>query len=95
MCRVTCKDIRFPTAKSGMGSDAVHVNPNYTSAYVNITVVDTENPGNYKDLPVGKGHIFTIGMGTELCIECVLLMAEMVEGKRVSDIFNNFGMFWR
>ena len=45
--KVNCQDIRFPTAKSGMGSDAVHKDPNYSSAYVSITVVNSDNPGRF------------------------------------------------
>ncbi len=93
--RVSCQDIRFPTAKSGMGSDAVHKDPNYSSAYVTISIVDTTNPGRCAELPLGRATIFTIGRGNELCQSCVYLMAHMVEGMCVGEIFNNFRGVWR
>ena len=92
--KITCQDIRFPTGKIGMGSDAVHKDPNYSTAYVNIYCVDKENPKNSIKLPIGKATIFTLGRGNELCCQCVDLMAPIVEGKSLADIFDNFGLLW-
>lgn len=45
-------DIRFPTSLSGDGSDAIHVDPDYSSCYVVIT---TESGLQ------GFGMTFTLG----------------------------------
>jgi len=78
-----------------MGSDAVHVDPNYSSAYVSIYCKDASNPKDSDKIPVGRATIFTIGSGNELCQKCVLLMAHIVEGKNLYDVVSNFGKLWR
>jgi len=50
-----------------MGSDAVHVDPNYSSAYVAIHCVNTNSPKESYKIPLGRATIFTIGRGNELC----------------------------
>ena len=49
---VSIRDIRFPTSFEFHGSDALHKDPNYSAAYVIITVEGIE----YK----GHGLTFTI-----------------------------------
>ena len=33
---ITVEDIRYPTSKELMGSDAIHKNPDYSATYVTI-----------------------------------------------------------
>ena len=49
-------DLRFPTSRTQDGTDAVHVDPDYSAAYVILrTDADLE----------GHGLTFTIGRGNE------------------------------
>ncbi len=52
------KDVRFPTSLGLHGSDAIHKDPDYSCAYVILTV---------EGLAVqGHGLTFTVGRGTEV-----------------------------
>ena len=50
-------DLRFPTSRTHAGTDAVHVDPDYSAAYV---VLETDTGLH------GHGLTFTIGRGTEV-----------------------------
>ena len=52
-------DVRFPTSRSGAGSDAMNPDPDYSAAYV---ALETDDPGGLE----GHGLTFTIGLGTEV-----------------------------
>ena len=60
---VKTQDIRFPTSKDNLGSDAVHVDCDYSATYVTI---ETENADF-----TGIGSTFTIGKGNDLCCKSV------------------------
>ena len=60
--RLRVVDVRFPTSDELDGSDAMHVDPDYSAAYV---ILETDNG------PEGHGLTFTIGRGTEIvCAAC-------------------------
>ena len=60
---IITRDIRFPTSLENLGTDAVHVDCDYSATYVEIF---TDSP------PLkGVGLTFTIGKGNELCKSCV------------------------
>ncbi|XP_026320036.1 mitochondrial enolase superfamily member 1-like [Hyposmocoma kahamanoa] len=80
------KDVRFPTSLGGHGSDALHTDPDYSCAYVNII---TENGKQ------GFGLTFTSGRGTEVIVFCVRALKKFVVGRNVADIFADFSGYWR
>jgi L-fuconate dehydratase len=81
------RDIRFPTSRQRIGSDAMNPDPDYSAAYVTLR---TNQPGL-----VGHGLTFTIGRGNELCVAAEIALAPLVVGRRVEDIASDMGGFWR
>ena len=79
-------DVRFPTSDDLDGSDAVHVDPDYSAAYV---VLHTDGG------PEGHGLTFTIGRGTEVVCAACRSLAPMVEGRTLGEIVNRFLGFHR
>ena len=79
-------DLRFPTSREHIGSDAVNLDPDYSAAYC-ILYTDT-------DL-CGFGLTFTLGRGTEICVLALEYLARFVQGRRLSDIVANFAAFSR
>jgi len=80
------KDLRFPTSLHGDGSDAMHTDPDYSCAYVIIKLASGME---------GHGLTFTCGRGTEVVVACAKAMSFLVVGQVVSDIYKDFGTFWR
>ena len=66
-------DIRFPTSRSGAGSDAMNPDPDYSAAYVTL---ETDDPSGI----AGHGLTFTIGRGTEVCVAAIEALAPHVVG---------------
>ena len=81
-------DIRFPTSRDRLGSDAVHPDPDYSMAYVTIRTDGTPELE-------GHGFTFTIGRGNELCVEGIHALEPLLLGKPVEDFFADMGSFWR
>ena len=84
--KVRALDLRFPTSRDKVGSDAVNVDPDYSAAYC---ILDTDT-----DLR-GFGLTFTLGRGTELCVMALAYLARFAEGRKLSDIVSRFGSFTR
>ncbi|EFA85893.1 enolase superfamily member 1 [Heterostelium album PN500] len=80
-------DVRVPTALYQIGSDAMHTNPDYSCAYV---VVKTDNP-----TLEGYGLTFTLGKGTDVVVQCVKTQSELVIGKTIKEIFDDYPSFYR
>ena len=80
------RDIRFPTSDSLHGSDAIHVDPDYSCAYVTLK---TDTVGLE-----GHGITFTLGRGTELCVAAIRSMENFVVGKPLEEITSDFGSWW-
>jgi len=79
-------DLRFPTSRTHAGTDAVHVDPDYSAAYVILrTDADLE----------GHGLTFTIGRGNEVCAAGIEAFRHLVVGRRLDDITADFAGFWR
>jgi len=79
-------DLRFPTSRTHAGTDAVHVDPDYSAAYVILhTDADVE----------GHGLTFTIGRGNEVCAAAIEAFRHLVVGQRLEDITDDFAGFWR
>jgi L-fuconate dehydratase len=80
------RDIRFPTSDHLHGSDAIHVDPDYSCAYVTLL---TDQPGLE-----GHGITFTLGRGTELCVAAIETFKHFVVGQTLASIVGDFGTFW-
>jgi L-fuconate dehydratase len=78
-------DLRFPTSKDQVGSDAVHTDPDYSAAYV---ILDTDAGLQ------GHGLTFTIGRGNEVCAAAIESFRHLVVGRNLRDITSDFGGFW-
>ena len=79
-------DLRFPTSRENIGSDAVNTDPDYSAAYC---ILET-NHG-----PEGYGLTFTLGRGTELCAEALRYLTRFVVGRNLSAITDDLGAFYR
>ncbi len=86
--RMTVEDIRFPTSQQLDGSDAMNLDPDYSSAYV---VLHTDNPTN----PAGHGSTFTIGRGNEVVCAAIRAHEHLVVGRTLDEFIANPGDFWR
>jgi L-fuconate dehydratase len=84
----TMHDVRFPTSRTLAGSDAMNKDPDYSAAYV---VLETDDPRGLE----GHGLTFTIGRGTELCVQAAALISERVVGRTLQDIAQDMAGFWR
>src|ERR1700675_454331 len=70
-------DLRFPTSRQQIGSDAVNIDPDYSAAYCILeTDVGIE----------GYGLAFTLGHGTELCVLALEYLARFLQGRNLSSV---------
>lgn len=81
-------DIRFPTSREHIGSDAMNPDPDYSAVYVRMRTDDASDP-------FGCALIFTIGRGNDVQTEAVRALAPLVVGKRVTEIVDDLGGFAR
>jgi len=89
MTRITASrtlDLRAPTSRSLAGSDAVHQDPDYSSAYV---FLQTDGPHE------GVGMTFTIGRGNDLCCAAIEHLAPLVVGRELEEIVADGAGLWR
>ena len=85
---MTAVDIRFPTSQQLDGSDAMHVAPDYSAAYVIL------HTGPDDEL-TGHGLTFTNGRGTEVCVAALRALEPFVVGRSLDGIVNDMRGFWR
>ena len=78
-------DLRFPTSRDQVGTDAVHTDPDYSAAYV---ILKTD------EALEGHGLTFTIGRGNEVCAAAIEAFRHLVVGRTLRDITSDFGEFW-
>ena len=78
-------DLRFPTSKDQVGTDAVHTDPDYSAAYV---ILETDRGIE------GHGLTFTVGRGNEVCAAAIESFRHLVVGRDLGDITTDFGDFW-
>ncbi|XP_044753672.1 mitochondrial enolase superfamily member 1-like [Coccinella septempunctata] len=83
---VDVQDIRFPTSLYAHGSDAMHTDPDYSAVYVTIKL---------RNGMEGNGMTFTLGRGNEIVVAAVESLKDIVLGQVVTDIYKDFGNFWR
>jgi L-fuconate dehydratase len=86
--RAITTDVRFPTSRTGAGSDALNTDPDYSAAYVTL---ETDSP----DGVTGHGLTFTIGRGTEVCVAAIDALAPHVVGASVEELTADLGGLWR
>jgi L-fuconate dehydratase len=79
-------DLRFPTSREQIGSDAVNKDPDYSAAYC---ILETDQGVN------GYGLTFTLGRGTELCVQAVRYLSRYVIGRTIASIADDFAAFSR
>ncbi|HEX4005977.1 MAG TPA: enolase C-terminal domain-like protein [Acidobacteriaceae bacterium] len=79
-------DLRFPTSREAIGSDAVNKDPDYSAAYCIL--------GTNSELR-GYGITFTLGRGTDLCVQAVQYLSRFAVGRTLDSITSNFAAFVR
>src|ERR1700683_60082 len=79
-------DLRFPTSKEDIGSDAVNKDPDYSAAYC---ILETDAGVR------GFGLTFTLGRGTDLVVLAAKFLARFVEGRTLEWITSNWVAFTR
>jgi L-fuconate dehydratase len=79
-------DLRFPTSRHSIGSDAVNRDPDYSAAYC---ILET-NTGLQ-----GYGLTFTLGRGNELCVLAIEYLARLVKGRTLESLTSNMAAFGR
>ncbi|MCU1224196.1 MAG: fuconate dehydratase [Edaphobacter sp.] len=83
---VTVIDLRFPTSRESIGSDAVNKDPDYSAAYCTLET----NSGLE-----GYGLTFTLGRGTELCVMAIEYLSRFVKGRTLDSLTENMAAFCR
>ena len=71
-------DLRFPTSREQIGSDAVNKDPDYSAAYC---ILETNSLGLS-----GHGLTFTLGRGTEICVAALRYLARFVRGRSLAEL---------
>lgn len=87
IAKVRALDVRFPTSVEGIGSDAMHRDPDYSLAYVTIRTNG--------DHPEGNGFTFTLGRGTEVVVAAVGALADLIEGLPLDQVLDDTAGLWR
>jgi len=82
------RDIRFPTSRNLVGSDAMNRDPDYSAAYV---ILKTDSADGLE----GHGLTFTIGRGNEVCVAAIEALRPLVVGRTLESFTANMGAFWR
>ncbi|HEX8346052.1 MAG TPA: enolase C-terminal domain-like protein [Actinoplanes sp.] len=80
-------DVRFPTSATLDGSDAMNPDGDYSAAYVRLGTSDGQL--------TGYGLTFTIGRGTDLCVQAARQLARPLLGRDVDDIAADMGATYR
>lgn len=79
-------DLRFPTSRFHIGSDAVNKDPDYSAAYC---ILETDGALE------GHGLTFTLGRGTELCVMALEYLSRFVVGRSLEEFTSDMGAFVR
>lgn len=78
-------DLRFPTSREHIGSDAVNKDPDYSAAYC-ILETDSEFEGH--------GLTFTLGRGTELVVSALQYLSTTLRSRSLESITTNLNAFY-
>jgi L-fuconate dehydratase len=84
--RVRTVDLRFPTSRESIGSDAVNTDPDYSAAYC---ILETDAGIE------GHGLTFTLGRGTDLCVQALEYLGRKATGRTLASITQDFALFSR
>jgi L-fuconate dehydratase len=79
-------DLRFPTSRNHIGSDAVNKDPDYSAAYC---ILETNTAIE------GYGLTFTLGRGTDLVVQAVRYLSRYFVNRTLSSITENLQAFSR
>ena len=79
-------DLRFPTSRDHIGSDAVNTDPDYSAAYCILETNSTLE---------GHGLTFTLGRGTDLVVQAVRYLSRYVVNRTLSSITEDLRAFAR
>jgi L-fuconate dehydratase len=83
--RVQVIDLRFPTSREQIGSDAVNRDPDYSAAYC---VLSTD--GGVE----GHGLTFTLGRGTELVAAALTYLSRNLVGRTLESLTEDLNAFY-
>ncbi|HVG27934.1 MAG TPA: enolase C-terminal domain-like protein [Acidobacteriaceae bacterium] len=78
-------DLRFPTSRAQIGSDAVNKDPDYSAAYC-ILQTDAGLEGH--------GLTFTLGRGNELVVGALHFLKTFVQGRRLDSLTSDLNAFF-
>jgi L-fuconate dehydratase len=84
--KVRVIDLRFPTSREQIGSDAVNKDPDYSAAYC---ILETNNGLE------GHGLTFTLGRGTDLVVQALEYLTRYVVNRTLSSITDDLRAFGR
>lgn len=82
---IEVRDLRYPLGK-GAGSDAIHRDPVYSYAVVNLK----DDAGL-----TGTGFAFTLGEGNDLVCKAALFYANQIKGKDIEGLMSDFGQTYK
>ena len=82
------RDVRFPTSRGRVGSDAMNHDPDYSAVYVTLR---SDDPSGL----AGHALVFTIGRGNEVQTAAVRALSELVVGRDVDGMLDDPGNFAR
>ena len=82
------RDIRFPTSRGRVGSDAMNHDPDYSAVYVTLR---SDDPSGL----AGHALVFTIGRGNEVQAAAVRALSELVVGRDVGGMLDDLGALAR
>jgi L-fuconate dehydratase len=78
-------DVRFPTSREHIGSDAVNKDPDYSAAYC---ILETDAGIE------GHGLTFTLGRGTELCVSALRYLTQFVQGRTLESLTSDLNAMY-
>ena len=84
--KVRVIDLRFPTSRESIGSDAVNKDPDYSAAYC---ILETDAG------VAGHGLSFTLGRGTDLCCAALTYLASFIKGRTLESLTGDMRGFSR
>jgi L-fuconate dehydratase len=84
--KVRVIDLRFPTSREQIGSDAVNKDPDYSAAYC---ILETNSALE------GHGLTFTLGRGTDLVVQALEYLTRYVVNRTLSSLTSDLRAFAR
>jgi L-fuconate dehydratase len=78
-------DLRFPTSREQIGSDAVNKDPDYSAAYC---ILETDSALE------GHGLTFTLGRGTDLVVTALKYLSANLIGRSLNSITSDLNAFY-